>query len=78
MLKPETTFELTVNANQGKPEGEIRKLTITPATKGKTEYPPLEIPITEDQYNAMRYHFMSAIDDKNTVTKFSFVTETKK
>lgn len=76
MNKPDFNFILTVNAVGEKISDNSGSYILTlspkiPSTNGKSMQ-PLQLEITKEQFDAMRFHFMTAVDDKNGITKIAY------
>ena len=54
----ETTFTITYEIVNDQPT-----LTISPAVSEGNNYKPKSIEVTEDQWNELRYHFATGVDD---------------
>lgn len=55
-----------------KQEGDQHSLTFVPAQNAEG-YEKKTIAITAEQWNELKYHFMTAIDDRAGVTKLAYV-----
>jgi len=53
-------------------EGEKRFLIFTPETKCEG-YPDKKIEVTSEQFDLLRWHFITAVHDKKNVQKLAYV-----
>lgn len=69
MVKPQFDFQLLHKEENG-----THTLTIIPSKKNHG-YPELKLEITEGQWNDIKYHFTTAVDDVgyNRVEKVSYI-----
>lgn len=67
MNKPDFNFHINYNLVDNK-----HFITISPAIMG-TNYAPKEIEITSEQWDALQYHFMKAVNDKTGETKLAYI-----
>lgn len=54
-----------------KKDGKANILTISPSVK--CNYSPVNIELSDDQWNALQYHFAKMVNDKEGISKLAYV-----